>query len=105
MTKDPSEIDGHWRPQVAICPFCGMRYNVYGRLETILEDTAYILMKSNLTDLLEIGKANGSPVNKTISREQRSNKFWMDVNSTMIEQLYQIYEMDFKLFGYNMLDI
>ena len=105
MTKDPSEIDGHWRPQVAICPFCGMRYNVYGRLETILEDTAYILMKSNLTDLLEIGKANGSPVNKTISREQRSNKFWMDVNSTMIQQLYQIYEMDFKLFGYNMFEI
>ena len=100
-SKDPLNVDAHWRPQIAICPFCNKnKFKIYGRYENLVEDTAYILMKSNLTHLMEIGKINKSPRKENISNNERSELFWSNVDGNIIQQLYEIYEMDFKMFDY-----
>ena len=60
-------MDEHWQPQVALCPFCSFDYKVYGKFDTLEEDTAYILHKANLTHLSSIGNVNVDPKNTKLN--------------------------------------
>ena len=91
-------VNEHWRPQITNCPYCLFSYKVYGKYETIVEDTAYILMKSNQEKLLKIGVTNSDTKHHQASN--RRKEFWSAVDSTHLDDLLKIFEMDFKMFHY-----
>ena len=93
------QINEHWRPQSANCPFCHFKYQVYGHYETAEEDTAYILLKSNLTGKLKkVGKINSS---HNLNPQERRNAFWKAVPAHYVLDLKKMFYWDFKLFDYN----
>ena len=51
LTKE-AEMDPHWRPLYASCPFCQLNFTVLARLEDMAEDTAYFLLRSDLASRL-----------------------------------------------------
>ena len=71
---------------------------VYGKYETIVEDTAYILMKSKQENLLKIGASNSDTKHHRTSN--RRKEFWSAVDSIHLDDLLKIFEMDFKMFHY-----
>ena len=92
-------VNEHWRPQIASCPYCLFSYKVYGKYENIVEDTAYILMKSNQEKLLKIGALN-SDTKHHHRASMRRKEFWSAVDSIHLDDLLKIFEMDFKMFHY-----
>ena len=100
--KNWFNINQHWRPQIAQCPFCAFDYKVYGKFETHEEDTAYILHNTNLTHLASIGNVNVNPSGTKLSPDQRRNQFWKSVNPEFIPELRKMYQkdLDMVLFDY-----
>ena len=99
--KNWYNINIHWRPQIALCPFCAFEYKVYGKLDTHEEDTAYILHKTNLTHLSSIGNVNVDPKNTKLSHGERRNQFWKAVNPDFIPALQKMYRKDLALYAFD----
>ena len=93
------KINEHWRPQIANCPFCAFSYDVYAKYETSDEDTAYILLKSNLTHLKSVGVVNGDTVNHG-RKKDRKKLFWSQVNAKHLIDLQAMFIEDLLLFDY-----
>lgn len=100
QTLNLHQINEHWRPQTANCPFCHFKYGVYGKYETSKEDTAYILLKSNLTMLKKVGKVNGDHKSH-LSPPKRRKAFWTAVPVHYLSDLKKMFYWDFLLFDYN----
>ena len=98
--KNMYDINAHWRPQIAICPFCSFSYKVYGKYETIEEDTAYILLKTNLTHLYATSNeiVNGDP--SKLGKDERRKLFWSSVHAKHYEELKKMFHDDFTMFNY-----
>ena len=96
---DWHKINEHWRPQLANCPLCHFEYSVYGKYETSEEDTAYILLKSNLTTLMKVGRVNKDSVSHQ-TPEQRRKAFWSTVPLKYLAELKKMFYYDFVLFDY-----
>ena len=94
-------INRHWRPQIAICPFCAFDFKVYGKFDTYEEDTAYILHKTNLTHLLSVGNANVNPKKTKLSFEERRSQFWKAVNPDFIRALQKLFRKDLDLYEFD----
>ena len=95
--QDVFKVNEHWRPQAYTCPFCSFNYTVYGKFESLHEDSAYILQKTNLTSLKAVGKVNAD-VHKFDDRSQRRKTFWSQVPVQYLEELKECFKVDFELF-------
>ena len=71
------------------CPYCLFSYKVYGRYENMAEDTMYVLMKSNQTNLLNIGSLNTTKNKKP--KKQRQKEFWSAVNASYLVQVHTVF--------------
>ena len=96
--KNLFEVNEHWRPQIALCPFCLFSYKVYAKYETFEEDTAYILIKANLTHIASVGNVNDDTDMK--SDMDRQKLFWSSVHSKYYEELKDMFHADLTMFGY-----
>ena len=94
----PWKINGHWTPMSMRCFYCDVRYDVIGRMETFSDDLKYIIMKNKLGDILSEDKkvrtTGGSPKDDAL-------RYFSQLRKEQIRSLYEVYKMDFKLFGYN----
>ena len=74
-----------------------IRFNVIGRLETIVEDTTYISQKANLNfDISQFPWANKKGATKDSSLD-----YFKQIDAKSILKLYEIYKIDFEMFGYS----
>ncbi|XP_068164939.1 carbohydrate sulfotransferase 12-like [Antennarius striatus] len=88
-------LDYHWRQMHRICHPCTIQYDFTGHQETLHEDSEQLLKMLNLENDIKFPSAypNVTTSNfvpdwfKTVSLKER-------------RKLYEIYKMDFKLFGY-----
>ena len=101
----------HWNKYYSRCSYCDLNYSVIGRAETFSEDTKYIFLKANLTsdiplelagfkahvdsDRKIMHKPNGGPDTRTLD-------YFKNVNQSVIQDLYEVYKIDFELFNYNL---
>ena len=90
-----------FRPYYNQCHYCHLKFDVIGHLEDSLDDTMYIAIKQNLTTLLP-------ELTKTIrkSKEERSSLDRIEHHMTQLStqqrrKLYNLYKLDFELFGYD----
>ena len=83
--------------------YCDVHYDVIGRLEDFNEDVLYIFIKQNMTEHLQLmGQVeNGNPKRRGESQRRRIEKYMSQLNAEMVEELYQLYQIDFEMFEYN----
>ena len=68
-----------------------------GKLETIVEDTTYISLKANLNlDISQFPWANKKGATKDSSLD-----YFKQIDAKSILKLYEIYKIDFEMFGYS----
>ena len=90
-----------FRPYNNNCHYCYVKYDVIGHLEDSFEDTMYIAMKQNLTTLLpELTKTNRKTKGKKSSQD-RIEHYMSQLNTNLKRKLYELYQLDFELFGYD----
>lgn len=86
-------VEPHWRPQFFVCPMCAFNYTVYGKVEDLYEDMAYILIKANRTDLAD--------ARVTLNHLQSKKEvFWAGIDMESQAELHRLYDMDFIAGGY-----
>ena len=82
------------------------RYNVIGTFETIKEDVEYIAQESklnvNITSFPWTNKKNHLITDT--SQEPLSIKYFRQIDRDSIHKLYNIYKIDFEMFGYSVQD-
>ena len=92
----------HWRPQFMNCHYCEIRYDMIGRVETFYKDLNYIASISNFSTASRshlMVNAKNSP--NTSTTEEKTIKYFSTLNSTQLYKLYNLYRMDFEIFGYH----
>ncbi|KAM9495190.1 carbohydrate sulfotransferase 12-like [Clarias gariepinus] len=91
---DDADIDEHWRETFQMCHPCLINYDFIGKMETMEEDVAHLLRMLHVDNLVSF-KA------WTITAETSWIKKWYsDISKERRRKLYEIYEADFRLFGY-----
>ena len=92
----------NYRPYLPKCNYCDVDFDVIGKLEDFEEDVAYIAEKRNLTEhrgLLNHVQ-NENPERGEESRRERRDKYMSQLSPEMVRDLYELYKIDFEMFGY-----
>jgi len=92
-----TEVDHHWKQQYNTCQPCHIKYDAIGFYETLYDDARYILRK-NFAEAY----VNLVPRSKDTKRSSSNNwlKLYDNVPVDAIRDLLDIYERDYKVFGY-----
>ncbi|KAB0791008.1 hypothetical protein PPYR_02808 [Photinus pyralis] len=85
----------HWKPIYELCHPCVINYTFIGKYEQLDEDSDVILKMINAPSVL-------FPRSKSGQTSERLKQYLRQLSLKDIEQLYRMYEFDFKLFGYNL---
>lgn len=116
-------IDGHFMPYTRRCIPCAIDYDVIIKFETIEEDSQYLIEQCHLDNKLKVIHENAAPTgartdqgqknkskkvkagkslpDKSASSSAQSLKFYQDIDSAKLQQLYDHYLLDFEIFGYS----
>ena len=94
----------HFRPYLPVCFYCDIDFDVIGKLEDFEEDVAYIAIKLNVTEQLGVLNyvQHETPGKGKISRKERRDKYMSKLSPKIIQDLYELYKIDFDMFSYNL---
>ena len=97
------DYDVHVKPYWHTCDVCNIRYKFIAKTETLDEDTEVILNRVNATDVLPVEKRrlNPSRGNGNETSERMAAEMAKSVPKSLMRRLIDIYEFDFKAFGYD----
>ena len=99
------------------CDYCDIRYDIIGRVENLENDLKYIAFYNNFSsDLKSLkgdlhihpsGTKRFEKPTKNISRKtyakgkiEKTKSYFMLLNTTQIDNLYRMYQIDFEIFDY-----
>ncbi|KAK4290810.1 hypothetical protein Pmani_036324, partial [Petrolisthes manimaculis] len=94
--KRNNRTDRHWFQYYANCAVCDIHYDVIGKMETVHEDTRYIMEKFKLG--LSDSVWNNHQGKK--SSEDAALEMFKELPRALTVALYQRYRLDFEMFGY-----
>lgn len=89
----------HWEPINKLCHPCAVRYNIVGKYETLIDDSALALHLVGVTNLTFPSSQRTSGTSDLL------RKYFSRVPLGVTRSLYRLYEDDFKLFGYSLEDV
>lgn len=95
--KQYSYFDEHWKPATELCYPCAIRYDVIAKYDTLAEDSERFLRLIGAPPDLHFPPAN--PRNTSSLLE----KYFADVPKKQQEELFRIYQRDFKIFEYDVI--
>ncbi|XP_071951227.1 carbohydrate sulfotransferase 11-like [Antedon mediterranea] len=97
---DPEQrlaFENHWQDMKSICSPCKINYDYIAKLETIKDDSEFILRNFNVSDEITFPEAHNS--NPTDSKNQYY-RYYDQLTLGVIKKLWNVYKLDFELFGY-----
>ena len=101
------------------CDYCEINYDVIGRVETLEEDLKYIADINNFSSDLPTDKhklhvhpsgtkrfspspyVEKSNITDVKNKQDKTIKYFSLLSSMQLKRLYNMYELDFELFGYS----
>ena len=100
---DPNTVfshgaEEHWIPVSDLCFPCQKKYDYIGKLETLEEDTRFILHKFNMSKLLKV--VLDRPKHFTNTNVNSLHKYFSTLKKDYKEGLKRRYNDDLKMFGY-----
>merc|ERR1711892_1054202 len=91
-------LNVHWTPFITRCNYCaGPSYTVIGKMETMEQDILYIGQMAGIELKLEhknIGHGKGSS-------SELTRKYFSGLKKEVVMELFQLYKVDFEMFGYS----
>eukprot|EP00095_Tigriopus_kingsejongensis_P003836 maker-scaffold1297_size49794-snap-gene-0.7 protein:Tk03836 transcript:maker-scaffold1297_size49794-snap-gene-0.7-mRNA-1 annotation:"carbohydrate sulfotransferase 11-like" len=91
-------VDVHWRPFYERCGFCDIDYDVIGYLDEFEEDAKYLGLKLNLTNIFKTDlKFNA----RKRPEDDRTLKYFRELDHDTKVELYKFLKVDFELFGFS----
>jgi chondroitin 4-sulfotransferase 11 len=96
LTGQEGVLNEHWRPIYDLCHPCSISYDIIGKYETLDQDSDFILKQVGET------RITFPRAPKASSTTSNLRKYFGSLQNDVIRRLYDIYVMDFKLFGYNL---
>ncbi|KAL9929254.1 carbohydrate sulfotransferase 11 [Glossina fuscipes fuscipes] len=97
--SNQSNYNEHWEPITKLCNPCIMKYNLLGKFETLLDDSALALYLAG-ADHLTFPTGH-----KQSSTRKQLRKYFDPLSISAIRRLYEIYAEDFRLFDYSLEDV
>jgi len=89
-------LDKHWKPFISRCGYCDMPYKVIAKAENFADDQKFIGRLANVTfQKIESHKSSGGDT-KSLAK-----KYFSDLDLDTVKDLYEIYKVDFEMFGYS----
>lgn len=86
----------HWAPIDRLCRPCAINYDFIGKHESLFPDSDYLLKHV-------VGVANVKfPKGPDSNTSTQLIKYFMSLDHNTILRLYGVFELDFKLFNYNL---
>ncbi|XP_013382781.1 carbohydrate sulfotransferase 11 isoform X2 [Lingula anatina] len=85
----------HWSPIWRMCRVCSLGYDLIMRMETFDQDLPEIFRLTNIT------KSTIYPEQWKRTSKGSMKKYFSQLSDKLIEDLKEMYKMDFKLFGYD----
>ena len=93
------EPDMHWAPVYSFCNPCQVNINTIAKVETMDEDTEYILQKIKVSKYrIDMSKKNQASDGKSAS--DVANGFLKSIGSSLYAKILKLYIVDFDIFGY-----
>jgi len=95
-----TKFNDHWSPYFLHCRMCQNRFSVIGQFETLLDDVQHISNISNLN----VDESQFPWANKKGTKNMTENislKYFKEIDKNHLRELYQIYRIDFEMFGYS----
>ncbi|XP_066533981.1 carbohydrate sulfotransferase 12-like [Hoplias malabaricus] len=95
--EEGDSFEEHWREVHHLCHPCQIEYDFIGKMETMDEDAEHLLRILKVDHIVRFPPGTG---NRT---EESWIKTWFStIPIEWRKKLYQIYEADFRLFGYSL---
>lgn len=98
-------FDEHWRPFTAECAPCEMNYQIILKMESLEEEQLFLATKLNLLDYLFALSSTGWLMQNTNPNGRTERKYaeqyYREVPKQLLQQVYMLYEADFRLFDYS----
>ena len=92
----------HWREYYKLCHPCMVQYDMIGKYETLEQDVDYVLKILGVDDLI---KFPPKPRVKGPSTRDLLAQSYKNVTSFEIHKLWEMYAVDFAMFGYKYPDL
>jgi len=84
----------HWTRYFDICRVCDVNWDFVGKVESIVEDAAYMLKEVNLSHIVEY------PYYRKATDTSMIKKYFTGLTKEGMERLYETFKLDFDLFQY-----
>ncbi|PNF36086.1 hypothetical protein B7P43_G12748 [Cryptotermes secundus] len=98
-------FDEHWRPFTAECAPCELNYQIILKMETLEEEQLFLATKLNLLDALLTVNSTGLLLHNTNpngrTEHNYAQQYYRDVPNQLLQDVYMLYEKDFRLFDYS----
>ena len=78
-----------------------IRFNVIGMFETLKEDVEYIINASHLNISPSSFPRINSHSTHNNGHKLLSLRYFRDIDAEIIKKLYDVYKIDFEMFGYS----
>ncbi|XP_072017929.1 carbohydrate sulfotransferase 13-like [Amphiura filiformis] len=95
LDEEPEE---HWRQMYRLCSPCSIQYDYIGKLETIADDTKYILSQIGADGLASVMETKPHATNS--SNEEKVQNMYQQVTEEDVLKFEKRFEKDMALFGY-----
>lgn len=97
-TRD-TVFNEHWAPIDRLCRPCAVNYDFIGKHESLFQDSDYLLKHVVGTADVKFPKGPDSNTSTELV------KYFTSLHHKTILRLYNVFELDFKLFNYNLQNI
>jgi chondroitin 4-sulfotransferase 11 len=95
LTDKNAVFNEHWKPINDLCQPCLIKYDIIGKYETLQQDAEFVLRHIGQSQI------QFPKLPKPSSTMSRLQEYFGTLPRDMMQQLQNIYALDFDLFGYD----